>query len=249
MSKRYNQRIETSIYRAASGFRVYFSDGNGRRSERIFDTIEGARRARDAHRLAVKEIRSLKVKDSAAKWRLNQRMKKAGVHSEEEYERLKQTRKQKRLEATREKHAKKSEADEIKELIRISRRPWYDPDTGFIYRLGKRIDRQGKGKKERYRFISTEGKRRVPAHRFAVFYMTGSWPIGPVDHINGVGDDNRWLNLREVTVAENNANVPVPHSRKVVRVNGLYYPILTRGFTCPHEATLIAEAMGGILKT
>jgi hypothetical protein len=35
-------------------------------------------------------------------------------------------------------------------------------------------------------------------HRVIWFWMTGFWP-SEIDHINGDGTDNRWINLREVT--------------------------------------------------
>jgi hypothetical protein len=36
--------------------------------------------------------------------------------------------------------------------------------------------------------------------------MTGEWPHEDMDHRNGVRDDNRWVNLREATSAENHQN-------------------------------------------
>jgi len=42
------------------------------------------------------------------------------------------------------------------------------------------------------------------AHRLAWFYMTGKWPFDKIDHINGVRNDNKWVNLRE---ADNHLNM------------------------------------------
>lgn len=45
------------------------------------------------------------------------------------------------------------------------------------------------------------------AHRIAWLYMTGEFPDGVIDHINGNPSDNRWCNLRCVTQKENSQNV------------------------------------------
>lgn len=43
-------------------------------------------------------------------------------------------------------------------------------------------------------------------HGLAWFYMTGEWPVGQIDHRNGVRDDNRFCNLRECDSQDNNRN-------------------------------------------
>ena len=44
------------------------------------------------------------------------------------------------------------------------------------------------------------------AHRVIWVIVHGHWPSGQVDHINGVRDDNRIENLRDVSAAENHRN-------------------------------------------
>jgi len=44
------------------------------------------------------------------------------------------------------------------------------------------------------------------ANRLAWFYMTGEWPENLVDHVNRIRNDNRWVNLRDITNKENIAN-------------------------------------------
>jgi len=44
------------------------------------------------------------------------------------------------------------------------------------------------------------------AHRLAFLYMIGEFPRFQTDHINGIRNDNRWNNLRQVTNQENGKN-------------------------------------------
>ena len=44
------------------------------------------------------------------------------------------------------------------------------------------------------------------AHRLAWFYIYGKWPKDQIDHINGIKNDNRIENLRDLTNSQNAQN-------------------------------------------
>lgn len=76
--------------------------------------------------------------------------------------------------------------------------------------------------KDGYRQIGVMGKNYL-AHRVAWVFMRGNWPIGLIDHINGVRDDNRGLNLREVSDKENNENIRKKRSDNRSGYLGVYF--------------------------
>jgi HNH endonuclease len=71
------------------------------------------------------------------------------------------------------------------------------------------------GSKEKFGYISLKlnGKYHK-VHRLAWFMSYGVWPKGDIDHINGIRDDNRLCNLRDVTTRVNMQN-----QRKAMSVN------------------------------
>lgn len=94
----------------------------------------------------------------------------------------------------------------------------YDPETGDFVRIksvpgnkGKAGNKAGLVSVQGYIQINFRGAKK-PAHRLAWLYMTGDWPKHDVDHINGVRNDNRWINLREADDTINAQNQRKAHS-------------------------------------
>lgn len=95
----------------------------------------------------------------------------------------------------------------VKELMH------YDPDTGIFRWLtapkyssrkpGDQIDVWQAG----YYRTCIDG-RKYFLHRLAWLYVHGVWPDDQLDHINGDKLDNRLVNLRPATKAENRRNAP-----------------------------------------
>lgn len=78
----------------------------------------------------------------------------------------------------------------------------YDEETGIITRSGRIC-----GTPQRTGYIRTSyGGRLYMNHRLAWRIKTGEFPIGQIDHINGIRSDNRWCNLRELTNQQNQFN-------------------------------------------
>lgn len=95
----------------------------------------------------------------------------------------------------------------------------YNPDTGIITRgkapvrvfksirdynyWNKRVDRYvGSKDKDGYLRIRAYSKQYL-AHRVAWYLYYGKWPDTILDHINCNREDNRIMNLREITQKEN----------------------------------------------
>lgn len=93
----------------------------------------------------------------------------------------------------------------------------YDPETGCFIRLvttAKNVkigDIAGCLSPIGYRMIGIDG-RLYYAHRLTFLYMTGRFPKDHIDHINQKKNDNRWVNLRECTPSQNQANVGLPRN-------------------------------------
>ena len=92
----------------------------------------------------------------------------------------------------------------------------YDPDTGiftwnlnyFNMKKGARLTSTINTGKI-YNRVKLD-KKTYKLSRLAFLYMTGSFPVNLVDHINGDSLDDRWCNLREATYLENSQNCSLP---------------------------------------
>jgi len=108
-----------------------------------------------------------------------------------------------------EKTMQQSIDDWVKENLR------YDPETGYLWWTkrvkGRPFDKPaGNLNTIGYIVISCrhEGAdKRFYAHRLAWFLHHETWPKDQIDHINNLRDDNRLVNLREATNAENTKNL------------------------------------------
>jgi hypothetical protein len=96
----------------------------------------------------------------------------------------------------------------------------YDPETGaFTWRIKKGTSKAGAPagyQNPRGYLMITIDRRLYRAHRIAFLIMTGSWPVFGVDHINGIKNDNRWRNLRDVP---DEVNIQNKHHPKGGRKN------------------------------
>ena len=95
----------------------------------------------------------------------------------------------------------------------------YNPETGVFTRL-VRMGQRGKagavvGSPDTKGYLQAKIRGKIYIlHRLAFLFMEGYTPENYVDHKNGVVDDNRWLNLREVSMACNLQNQKLSNANK-----------------------------------
>lgn len=101
----------------------------------------------------------------------------------------------------------------------------YDCDTGefvwlktpqhsYVGTIANRMNKKG------YEVVRIWGHP-FSAHRLAWLYVTGSWPSGDIDHINGDSSDNRFSNLRCVDNQINRENLRKSHGDSVTQYLGV----------------------------
>lgn len=96
-------------------------------------------------------------------------------------------------------------------------------DLGKNHKAGKvagGLDRLG------YRSICISRVRRA-AHRMAWLVVYGEWPKGEIDHINGIRDDNRIANLRDV---DRSANILNAHGIRKNNSSGYHGCFKIKGY-------------------
>ena len=103
-------------------------------------------------------------------------------------------------------------AERLRELLR------YDPTTGvFTWRVNRgRVahgDVAGSINCDGYVRIRLDGVEYL-GHRLGWLYVKGVWPVDRIDHRNCIRDDNRFSNIREATVRQNNRNTLVRSSSR-----------------------------------
>ena len=76
------------------------------------------------------------------------------------------------------------------------------------------VDSQG------YRRINID-RQKYAAHRLAWLLVTGDWPNGEIDHVNGIRSDNRIQNLREASRITNLQNLKRANSRSSTGLLGV----------------------------
>lgn len=98
----------------------------------------------------------------------------------------------------------------------------YAPETG-LFTLLQATARRPAGAVMNNNFMKEEtratkvcvpGMGAYGAGRLAWFYVTGEWPPAEVDHRDNDGWNQRWLNLREATRSQNQANTRCYRSNK-----------------------------------
>ena len=96
------------------------------------------------------------------------------------------------------------------QISELAKKYFYDPVSGDIVsaRTGRAVRTSKKAGRTRYIQCAVNGEK-YQGHRIAWALFHKQWPEGLIDHINGIGTDNRIDNLRVCTHAENLQNCRV----------------------------------------
>lgn len=89
----------------------------------------------------------------------------------------------------------------------------YDPVTGYLIWKTNLYSKRVIPKKRAGSLVKSTGYRNISLfgrtyleHQLIWFICNGVWPKGQIDHINQIRDDNRIVNLRDVSKADNARN-------------------------------------------
>lgn len=106
----------------------------------------------------------------------------------------------------------------------------YNPNTGIFtwIKLSSKYSRIKIGQKAGCNngagYICIEiNNKNYKAHRLAWYLYYGTWPKGQIDHINGVKEDNRINNLRDVTSSTNSKNRTYHRKRELRPLLNIHY--------------------------
>lgn len=110
-------------------------------------------------------------------------------------------------------HNRRLSVDRLREVVS------YDAETGVFRWTGKTSNSVSIGDicnslSKGYVRICID-RLRISAHILAWLYITGEYPTGPVDHVNGITSDNRFCNLRVVDRATNMQNQRTAHKNNM----------------------------------
>jgi hypothetical protein len=114
-------------------------------------------------------------------------------------------------------------AERLREVL------YYDLKTGiFTWRVSpvgwiKVGDPAGSITKKGYIRICVDGAMYM-AHRLAVLYVTGAWPVDQVDHWDMIKSNNAWLNLRQADNGGNQFNTTLRRDNKSGHKNVSWHP-------------------------
>lgn len=111
--------------------------------------------------------------------------------------------------------------ERLKELLE------YTPETGLFTWVASPNRSIVKGtvagtSSRGYIRVKLDGKQ-YAAHRLAFLWMEGVLPAKEIDHKNGVRDDNRWDNLRQVSSSTNNRNRHRARSDSAIGIMGVRF--------------------------